>query len=151
MKCIFWTCFGWVASCFMPHNKFIFCSTWISKTSRASLASSRARWLATQRGSMLKTFGNGIQPQWAKYSSRGKLQQGPEQEQWAEPLCLVWAPVFLVSRRLSYTTGGAAFQPSQGILGTDSLSHQITSESQVLSSLGQHPLPQANVSPCEMS
>lgn len=50
-----------------------------------------------------------------------------------------------MSRLLSNTTGGTAFQPFHGILGLDSLSHHTTSRSQVTSLLGQHPLTQANV------
>lgn len=41
MQFIFWTCFSLMHSCFMLHNKFMFCSTWVSETSGASLASYR--------------------------------------------------------------------------------------------------------------
>lgn len=74
-----------LSSCFMPHNKFIFCSTWISKTSGASLASYRERWLATQNGSMHMTFRNRIQPYRANCNSEGRLQQ--ESELGASALC----------------------------------------------------------------
>lgn len=41
MQFIFWTCFSLMLSCLMLHNKFMFCSTWVSETSGASLASYR--------------------------------------------------------------------------------------------------------------
>jgi hypothetical protein len=66
MKFIFWTCFSWICSCSIPHNQFIFCSTWISKTSGVSLASYREWWLATQNGSRFKISRNRIQPRRAK-------------------------------------------------------------------------------------
>lgn len=145
MKCIFWTCFGWIASCFMPHNKFIFCSTWISKTSGASLASSRARWLATQKWKHAWGFRKWNPTPVNKIQLLGKTAA----RTWAGAVS--WAPLSCMSSRFPNVKASVkhnrwnSFSAFSWDPGFRQPSHQTTDRSHVTSSLGQHPLTQANV------
>lgn len=137
-----WNLFSELVSVGLPHALCPIISLYSvllesAKPRGASLASYRERWLATPNGSMHKNFRKGIQPHWARCDSERKVQQEPEQERWDGHPYLVWAPVFLGSRLLSYpnTTDGTAFQPFHGFLDLYSLSYQTTSGSHVLSLL----------------
>lgn len=109
MRFIFGTCFGWILTCSMLHNKFMFCSTWIGETSGASLASCRVKISSSphrhvhgfQKWSASPT-GAKHSPEEGAWSSLRRVG-GQRDQPGTAARC---KPLFCWSQRLSGTPGG---------------------------------------------